>query len=201
MIFDGSAKLIILEAADGNTVSVVDLYSRWKDWVLLSDNSKWPQAFEPLGGDPIDPGAGTSVPLYAFLINGWKVRPREATHTLNITDGILLVSGGGDPFVNTLGSFVIRINYQQPVQAIGVATGGGGGASASDIANAVWQLAIDGTLTAQESLRLMNAVLGGKVLGAGSGTETFRDPNDTKNRVVSTVDTNGNRTNVTTDLS
>ena len=49
-----------------------------------------------------------------------------------------LVDGGGDPFVNTSGSFVVRINYSQSVQAITVANGGGGGASAEDVANAVW---------------------------------------------------------------
>jgi hypothetical protein len=200
MTFDGPNKLIILDAGDGNTLDVVDLYSRWKDWVLAG-NTQYQPAFIPVGGEDIDLGAGTQVPLYAFLANGWRLRPREATHTLNISGGILLVEGGGDPFVNTLGAFVVRINYQQPVQAITVATGGGGGASPGDIAMAVWAAVIDGSLTAEQSLRLMNAVLGGKVSGAGTGTETFRNPADTKDRVISTVDSNGNRTNVSTDLT
>lgn len=69
------------------------------------------------------------------------------------------------------------------------------------IAAVVWGSVVDGTITAEQSLRLMNAILGGKVSGAGSGTETFRDPDDTKNRVVATVDTSGNRTAITKDLS
>ena len=201
MIIDGATKLFILEAADGNSVSVQDVYSRWKDWLLLSDNSKWPQAFLGVGGEDIDVLAGTKIPLYAFLTNGWRLRPREATHTLAITTGVLLVEGGGDPFVKTLGSFIVRINYQQPVQAITVATGGGGGASANDIAIAVWAAVVDGSITAQESIRLMNSVLGGRVSGAGSGTERFRDIANTKDRIISTVDSGGNRTNVTTDLT
>jgi hypothetical protein len=60
-------------------------------------------------------------------MNGWKIKPQEANHTLNINDGILLVNGGGDPFNNTTGSYTVRINYQQPVQAISFATGEGGG--------------------------------------------------------------------------
>jgi hypothetical protein len=52
-----------------------------------------------------------------------------------------------------------------------------------------------------ESLRLANSVLGGKVSGASTSTETFRDINDTKNRVVADVDSNGNRTAITLDLS
>jgi hypothetical protein len=201
MIIDGATKLFVLEASDGNSISVQNVYSRWKDWVLLADNSKWPQAFLGVGGEDIDVLAGTKIPLYAFLANGWRVRPREATHTLNVTAGVLLVEGGGDPFVNTLGAFVVRINYQQPVQAITVATGGGGGASANDIALAVWAAVVDGSITAQESIRLMNSVLGGRVTGAGSGTERFRDLANTKDRIVSTVDSGGNRTNVTTDLT
>jgi hypothetical protein len=52
-----------------------------------------------------------------------------------------------------------------------------------------------------ESLRLANSVLGGKVSGASTSTETFRDINNTKNRVVADVDSNGNRTAITLDLS
>jgi hypothetical protein len=135
--FDGLTRTITLTSGT-TTLEVPDLYSRWKDWVLISDNSKWPEAFSSVGGDPIDPGSGTSVPPYIFLQNDWKVRPQEANHTLNVIDGILLVEGGGDPFLNTLGSFVVRVNYQQPVQAITVATGGGGGLTQSQVAEAVW---------------------------------------------------------------
>lgn len=124
--FDGPNKLLILSSGT-TTLDVRDAYSRWKDWA--QSNAQYLEAFSPVGGDPIDPGAGTSVPLYAFLANGWRVRPQEAGHTLNVTGGVLLVSGGGDPFVDTLGSFVVRVNYQQPVQAITVSTGGGGGLS------------------------------------------------------------------------
>lgn len=121
--FDGPAKLAILSA--GTVVlSVPDLYSRWKDWVVAG-NAQFLPALSPVGGDPIDPGAGTEIPLYAFLTNGWRVRPQEASHTLAVTGGVLLVDGGGDPFVSTLGSFVVRVNYQQPVQAITVASGSG----------------------------------------------------------------------------
>lgn len=124
--FNGVTKQITLTAGT-TSVSVRDMWSRWVDWVLQSDNSKYPLAFKQVGGDDIDPTAGTTIPIYAFLTNGWRVKPQEANHTLNITDGILLVDGGGDPFVATTGAFVVRINYQQPVQAITVATGGAGG--------------------------------------------------------------------------
>jgi hypothetical protein len=50
-------------------------------------------------------------------------------------------------------------------------------------------------------MRLSNAVLLGKVSGAGTGTETFRDINDTKNRIVATVTAQGDRTIVVRDAS
>ena len=122
--FDASAKLAILSA--GTVVlDLIDLWSRWKDWLLLG-NAGAARAFDTVGGEPIDPAAGTLVPLYLFLLNGWKIRPQEANHTLTVTNGTLLVSGGGDPFVNTLGNYVVRIRYSQPVQAIGYSTTGGG---------------------------------------------------------------------------
>jgi hypothetical protein len=130
--FDGSQKIITLTSGT-TTLDVKDLYSRWKDWVLLSDNSKWDLAFLVSGGDTIDPGAGTAVPLYAFLANGWRIKPQESNHTLNVTNGVLLVDGGGDPFVDTTGSYIVRINYQQPVQAITVATGGLTGQQSQDL--------------------------------------------------------------------
>jgi hypothetical protein len=60
---------------------------------------------------------------------------------------------------------------------------------------------VETNLTVREAMRLFAAVLAGRVSGAGTGTERFRDTNNTKDRVTSTVDTNGNRTNVTTDLT
>jgi hypothetical protein len=125
--FDAVNKLAIL--SPGTTIlSVQDLWSRWVDWWLTSDNSGIaPMAMVQIGGNDIDVAAGTSIPSYIYLTNGWRVRPQEASHTLSVSTGVLLVDGGGDPFVDTLGSYVVRINYQQPVQAITVSTGGGGG--------------------------------------------------------------------------
>jgi hypothetical protein len=66
---------------------------------------------------------------------------------------------------------------------------------------AVLAAEVEPTIDVAESLRLYNAVLGGKVSGAGSGVETFRDINDTKDRVVADVDSSGNRTSITRNLT
>ena len=125
--FDGVNRIITITSQ--TVMSVRDVYSRWADWARLSDNLKYLPAFDPTGGQDIDPLAGTSIPIYAFLLNGWKIKPQESSHTLNVSDGVLLVLGGGDPFTETTGNFIVRVNYQQPVQAITVSTGRGGGSS------------------------------------------------------------------------
>lgn len=55
--------------------------------------------------------------------------------------------------------------------------------------------------TIRQSLRLMLAALAGKASGLGGTTATFRDTNDTKDRIVATVDADGNRSSVTLDAS
>jgi len=60
----------------------------------------------------------------------------------------------------------------------------------------------DGTLTVQDSLKILNATLAGKLSGGKSGTLSFRNPADTKDRIIATVDLDtGDRTNITMDLT
>lgn len=55
--------------------------------------------------------------------------------------------------------------------------------------------------TLRQAMRLMLAAMCGKVSGADTTSVTIRDTNDSKNRVVATVDANGNRSAVTLDAS
>lgn len=151
LAFDGQAKIVTITAS--TTLNVKDLWSRWVDWLLTSDNSKYPLAMSQVGGDVIDQQAGTSIPAYIYLLNGWKIRPMEADHTLKVTEGILLTVDSSDPFIDTEGAYTVRVNYQQPVQAITVSTGGGGGLT-QDEHDQLMGLPV-GTLTTQEHDQLM----------------------------------------------
>jgi hypothetical protein len=182
-IFDGATKTITLTTGTVS-VSVRDLWSRWLDWFLTSDNSKYLPAFKYVGGDDIDVASGTLIPIYSFLENGWKIRPQENNHTLSIGDGILLVNGGGDPFLNTIGAYTVRINYQQPVQAISFSSGGGNTTN-------MWEQVIENGYTAEQIMRMLASVMAGKSTivdnGNGSATIVFRDLNDTVNRITTNV--------------
>lgn len=57
--------------------------------------------------------------------------------------------------------------------------------------------AIDGTNSVKLVMQVLAAVMAGKVTGGNTTTITFRNLADDKNRVVATVDTDGNRSAIT----
>jgi len=188
---DTTNKLFIAKAGVTSFDVKVDLYSDAKEhWLADATAMGFLFPIRPVGGDDIVAGE-SSVPLYGFLRDGWRIRPDEASHTLSVTGGILLVDGGGDPFVDTVGAFTVRINYQQPVQAVAPQAAG-----LLDLPDGV-----ESGLTMRQALRLTAAALFGKLSGAATTTVTIRDVNDTKDRVVATVDADGNRSAVTVDGS
>jgi hypothetical protein len=68
-----------------------------------------------------------------------------------------------------------------------------------NVSEAVGSRVIESTYTADEVMKILAAALAGKVSGAGSGTETFKGLDGTTDRIVSTVDVEGNRTAVVAD--
>lgn len=185
--FDGATKRIILDSA---SVEAAEIWSRWSDW--HASNPEWPLAFRQVGGD--DLGGGLLIPPYFFLLNGWRVRPMEANHTLVLT-GNLFVEGGGQPVVQTLGAYNVSVQYTVPVQAQAFATGGGTAPTPAQI----WAHLIDG-LAAEDLMKVFAAVLAGKSSGFGAGAPIFRNLGDSVDRVAATLDADGNRGSVTLDL-
>jgi hypothetical protein len=146
---DYANELIIMD--DTSEIPVNQAYSLWKDDILTGANSQYDFAFTALGGDSV--GGANSIPPYTFLSNGWKIRPFEGNYTLGVVDGILVTDDNSDPFVDTLGAYTVRINYQQPVQAIAVSTGGGGGATPAEVwAYATRTLSTGGVTAIQSGL-------------------------------------------------
>lgn len=161
--FDAANKRIVL---DSTGVTAAELWSRWADWVVLSDNAKYLPAFRQAGGD--DLGGGLSIPAYMFLLNGWRVRPMESNHALVIT-GNLFVDGGGVPVVQTLGASNVSVQYTVPVQAQAVSTGGGGGPTVSQIADEI--MARLAATTIPVDAQKMN---GADVIGTGQVGDGWR---------------------------
>ena len=177
-IFDGAERLITMTG--DFEIDVKDMYSRWKEWVKNTDEGKNAMAFLSVGGDTVDAAAGTEIPAYIYIQNGWTIRPQESDHTLIVVNGILLRDGGGDPFEDTVGAFTVRINYQQPVQAI-------------TTPGLIMESIVENGYTLEQSVRLMLSALVAELSGAPSGPIVIRDINDTKDRISMPVDASGNR--------
>jgi hypothetical protein len=65
------------------------------------------------------------------------------------------------------------------------------------IVSNVGELVIEGSLTLSQYLRIMMAALAGKTTGGGGSELRFRDLADAVDRIIATVDSNGNRTAIT----
>lgn len=160
---DPTNKRIILDSASATAKSI---YAAWVDWIATSDNAKYLPAFRTAGGD--DLGGGLSIPPYYFLSNGWRVRPMESNHTLDL-NGNLFVDGGGDPVVSTLGNYRVLVKNTVPVQAQGISTSGSTGPTAADIAAAI--LAAAQITPIHSDMKMTN---GQTLIGDGTEGNKFR---------------------------
>ena len=69
--------------------------------------------------------------------------------------------------------------------------------SPQGLASAVWGTNVENGMNTLESLKIMLSALAGQLSGAGTTTISIRDINNTIDRIVATVDANGNRSSVT----
>lgn len=152
--YDGENKIITLTLplVDGEaSFKAIDLYSDWKEWLLLGDNAKWLPAFSVTGGEPINPSGTQVISPYFFLINGWKIRPQEEEHLL-VADGNLLTDNGANPFIKTLGDFNVLTRTILSVNSTTTTIGGEAGGSVWTVPEK--DLALDG-IRATYSQRLI----------------------------------------------
>jgi len=133
--FDGVQKLIIIDTGITELDVKIDLYSDWKEWVLIDDNSKYLAAISVVGGDPIS--LTRSLGSTFFLENGWRIRPYEGSHTLTINGNIYTRTG--DPVtIPTLGDYQVLVNLSTSNLIDTIATSGSTGPTADSIAAKVW---------------------------------------------------------------
>lgn len=92
--FDGINKLILINPGETLVDVQEDIYSAWKEWMLLRsvENFRYVNAFNIVGGDPLT--AGQFLDSTYFLINGWKIKPYAGSYTLTLIGNIFDVNGG-----------------------------------------------------------------------------------------------------------
>lgn len=102
--FDGDNKIIQVNTNIVELLFEEDVYEEWKIWAL--DNLNYTQAIHKTGGDTIVTNQ-LFLPKAFILLNGWKIRPYEGQHILNIKSNVytydnslIYVSNGFDVEVN-----------------------------------------------------------------------------------------------------
>lgn len=161
VVFDGPNKLI--RVAEGETALdvQVDIYSNWKEWMMVRDNSKYLQALTSIGGDPITDTA--SVGRTYFLENGWRIQPYNTTagYVLSVDGNLYTREPGGAPANPVSGVSVNLVRSNLVDTIVGEAEFSGDSqvsitnTSITQIANNVWEEIIDvpRSQTAREKLR------------------------------------------------
>ncbi len=81
--FDGAARKITIAPSVSEIEVKADIYSSWKEWVQLRDNSKFVPAIRTIGGDPV--GGGKYAGDIYFLQNDWYI---EVSHPVKVV-GVL----------------------------------------------------------------------------------------------------------------
>ncbi len=144
--FDGTTKIISIDLGV-TELDIKELYSDWKEWLQVSDNAKYLHAFRTAGGDPLT--SVKNISPYYFLLNGWRIRPQEAEHVLDV-DGFIVVDGGGNPFIPPLGTYNVMINITTSANSFLMEGGGAGGTdwTTSEKRQIRDALGVDGSKTA-----------------------------------------------------
>ena len=128
--FDGPNKLILINDGETDIDVKVDIYSDWKEWMLLESNMGFLPAVRTIGGEPTV--GNQSIGATFFLINGWKIRTWEGDQRL-IVVGNLYSEDGSPTFVPTVGNHNILVNSQVSnlIDQINLS-------APADVASAVW---------------------------------------------------------------
>lgn len=134
-----------------------------------------------------------------------RLAPTTAGRTLDVTTtgeaGIDWANIGAPTTSQTLsGTTVGTATAVGTVNAL-AANSVNASALAADAVDEILDEVIEGTYTLRQMMRLVASTLASKVSGASGTTITFRDIGDTKDRIVATVDSAGNRSALTIDVT
>lgn len=143
-------------------------------------------------------GSDYAVRLYAYTDGGSNTTVATGTLTDDGTNAVLAHFSIENRFNETTTTSMAA----GVITAAAIATGAiDADALAADAVDEIWDEVAESTYTVRQLLRAFLAALANRTTGGGTGTCNFRDVGNTKNRIVATVDSSGNRTGVTLDLT
>jgi len=144
--FEGDNKIINI--SETNYIDAKTIYSEWKKWSQIDNNSKYTKAFKTIGGEPTI--SGQYSPSYFFLLSGWKIKIENLSILI---EGNLYSEDGSSPFIN------INSNIIQKTSDANTVATSGSNITPADIWNYDTRtLTTSGTLTQEEHDKLMDTL-------------------------------------------
>lgn len=125
----------------------------------------------------------------------WEGASSGGATASEIADAVLDEALAGHATAGTVGAALSGAATASALSTL--ATAVGNLPSAATIATAVWAVVVEGAHTTAGALRVMLRVLAGRRIVSGT-TDTYRNLANTRNTVVATVDTDGNRSAAST---
>lgn len=111
--FDGLNKLIIINDNETSVAVKEDIYSSWKEWTMLRDNSKFLPAIRSIGGDAL--GSSQFAGDTYFTVNGWKILVQN---TCQIS-GVIYSDDFPSPFITPEDTKIVTNSVSSLVQSLG----------------------------------------------------------------------------------
>lgn len=195
---DWGTKIITVEQADLTNISGanysldVDVFRlALKDLEDSEEGIAFPMTHNHVA--PISVG-GVTLARVIEIINGYTISFEDTGTPYSVR------LDGANNNIADVANLIANVSIRSSNSAglIQVDTGGGAVLTANEILD---NQSIETGFSMRESLRLILSSLAGKISGAETTTVTIRNVVDDKNRIVATVDTSGNRTGLTYDVS
>jgi len=138
---------------------------------------------------------GITLAQTVEIINGYTVTFEDGFYSVNLI-------GANNNIIDVTNFNSVSVRSNNSAGLVVVTDSAITQSDKDEIIAGVWRgLTVEAGLTPEEAMRLVLSALVGKLSGVGTGTVTFRDAGDTKDRIVATVDAQKNRVSVTTDPS
>lgn len=190
-------KVITIPKADTDFVSAspdvreLDVTVLWNTLIDIEETDA-AMSFPPIVENTAPKVLTTELTLgrCVLIINGYTLTFEDGLYAVNII-------GGNSNLSQVVNKNSVSVNTDNSAGLVIVA----GAAAPVDFDDLLDGEEVEPGFTVRQSLRLMLAALAGKVSGGDGPVVRFRDVNDTKDRITSTADADGNRGPVTYDTS
>lgn len=201
--FDGDNLLVTLGVPVAGVLDFSvqdDLYSEWKEWMVLAfGNMKYPPMFTTFGGNAIT--ATLSAGAYYTFNNaaGWRIKPDESDHDINMDGNLIAIDATLPMFTPTTGGFTVLVNGIQPITTV-VATGSGvTQQDKDDIEAQIFAHVTEDSETFEQLLRLVRASSAGAILQLPNGDYLIKSKDGLQDRIDGSLGANNSRNIDATD--